>query len=363
MEYKSKYIIDFFESRGWEQNNEGNLFLSLTPPHYLGLPQDYLLEVPKDDQKPGFAKYIDNILPLLNDIHNDHLNEDDLKTIFSTQDSIVNFRIIDTDTEDGSIQFQRFIDSLESIKKIFSQVVTYVASNKLIFGQAKQEVGAFLKSCRALQTQKGSFVTKFEIPNVELFTTINKINTGEINVKLFDTIDFIKHEIFISKNIPEITDSYLVDNLQNINVELFQSIRDFYKKSHINNAEFQLNSNYQYREILTERVQPRIKYLDHYIKSLKQYLLTRQPLEAVGYVRKLSSLSPLHSNRNEVFIEAEIANNKETIKVTLDSENYAQALEAHRNEWPIKVVGMAQQTKKMYFISDLESFVIYSSNE
>lgn len=358
MNYKSKYVADFFRTRGWTQVREGNLFLYFSPPQVLGLPSDYILELPKDDQKQGYSNFIDTNIFIIEEFYRDEMNVDDLRVFFSTDDSVFRFRIVDKDTKDGSIQFVRYIDSLEGIKKVLSQSVVFVSSQKPIFGNAKFEVESFLGRCRALQTQKGSFVTKLEVPNDDIYTAINRINTTEVNNKLFDVLEFLNEEIIMPPMFSEVNENYIADNIKYINVELIQSIRDLYYKTQINNAEYQLNSNIFHKKVLTERVQPRLKYLNKYIQDIKSILLNTTPLEAIGRVKKLASPAPLHSNRNEVILDVEIANNKETIKATLRSEEYLLAVEAHKNEWAVKIKGKARQTKTMYVIQELEEFYI-----
>lgn len=91
---------------------------------------------------------------------------------------------------------------------------------------------------------------------------------------------------------------------------------------------------------------------------MKKILLEVVSLEAVGYVKRLSSPSPKHSTKNEIIIDAEVANNKETIKIILKSEEYLEAVEAHKNEWAIKIKGKARQGKTTLFINELEGFEV-----
>jgi hypothetical protein len=101
-----------------------------------------------------------------------------------------------------------------------------------------------------------------------------------------------------------------------------------------------------------------LQFFNTYLKNIKDILLETVPLEATGYIKRLASPAPLHSKQNEVFIQAEVANTSETIKIILRSEEYIQALEAHKNEWPIRVKGIAKQGKSMLTISDLQDFHI-----
>ena len=286
------------------------------------------------------------------------LNQDDLKILFTKEHSILKYRIFDADTADGSISFQKHIDSLEVFKKVLSQAVTFTTTSKPIFGNAKSEVETYLNRCRSLQTEKGSYVTKLEIPNSDIYSAINKVDSKTINNKLFDVLEYIEEDIFKPKYKLDISENYIQDVSNILNYELFYSIKELYVKPELNNIEFQLSSVDCSRKIETRMVQKRIPYFNKYLREVKQLLLNLIPLEAIGTVNRLTSQSPKYSNKNEVIIEADLANNKEKIKVILNSEEYNEAIEAHKNEWKIKVKGVARQNRNMIYLKDLEHFEV-----
>ncbi|MDF0716992.1 hypothetical protein PY092_12590 [Muricauda sp. 334s03] len=357
--YKEILIKNYFISRGWNLKREGNLFVYFSPPENIGLPQDYLLELPKmSANEKGFDNYIERLIEDLIFALPSESNKEDLKILFSKENSILKYKIFDADSSDGTISFQKHIDSLDNFKKALSQAVIFTATNKPIFGDAKYEVESYLNRCRALQTEKGSYVTRLEIPNDTIYTAFSKIESEDINHKLFDTLEYIEENIFNAKSKMDITENYLQDISPILNYELFNSIKNIYTKSHINNLEYQLSSHNQIRRIETERVQKSIPYFTKYLRDVKKLLLDVVPLEAIGYIKKLSSLAPLHSTRNEVTIDAEISGNTETIKIILRSDEYIEAIEAHKNEWPIRIKGKAQQNKTMLTIKEIEEFAI-----
>lgn len=358
MKYKKQNIYRFLNKRGWEKSQEGDRFTIFLPPASLNLPEDYRLEIPSNEKLSGFQNYIDGILSVLSDIYENEFVQDDLEILFSKDNSILKFRIFDKETNNGTINFPKYIGSLEAFKKILSQAVTFTITNKPIFGEAKDFVASYLDRCRSLQTEKGSFVTKFQVPNDEIYSTVNKITTSNVNDKLFDVLEFVRHEVLRPDNDYRITEEYVSDHQDYINYELLNSIKNLYQKSQINNAEFLLNSGYSSRTVTTEKVQSRLKYFRSYIRNIKEVLLETEPLETIGFIKSLSSSSPQHSENNEVVIHAEVANTEEKIKITLNSNRYLEAIRAHRNEWAIRVKGKARQYKTMYSIEDLDEFEV-----
>ncbi|NMM47930.1 hypothetical protein [Marinigracilibium pacificum] len=357
--YKEQLIIEFLSSRGWEFIREGSLFNYFSPPELLNLPVDFEIEIPKYSKgKSGFDYYINNLIKELSSILFFDTKSDDLSILFSKDDSILKYRIFDAETLDGTIPFQKHLESLEGFKKVLSQAVTFEITKQPIFGAAKFEVDSYLNRCRALQTEKGSYVTKLSIPNGEIYSTVSVLDANGINTKLFDVFEFIEDEIFNTKTQIEINENYIQDISEFLNYELFHSIKDLYSKPQINNIELQLSSVKQFRKVQTTKVQSRIPYFNRYLREIKNLLLELVSLEATGFIKRLSSTSPLHSSNNEVLIVAEIANTQETIKVILDSEEYIEAIEAHKHEWAVRIKGKARQGKTQLSIKELELFEI-----
>lgn len=353
-------IKSYLISRNWKIEREGKMFYYFKPPVDLKLPENYLLEIPRlnSNNVGGFDNYINRLIFDLSQILPNDSNADDLSILFSKENSILRYRIFDNDNADGTISFQKHIDSLDIFKKILSQAVTFTSSSKPIFGDAKFEVESYLNRCRSLQTEKGSYVTKIEIPNDKIYSTIDVLETTRINNKLFDVLEFVDSDILHMNIKPELNENYLEDRKAFLNFELLNSIKEIYVKTKVNNIEFQLSSNSIFRKVETTRVQPQIRYFSNFLNDLKKLLLEVVPLEAIGHVKRLTSLAPQHSNKNEVIVDAEIANNKESIKIILRSEEYLEAIEAHRNEFPVRIKGKAIQLKKQMVIKDLEVFEV-----
>jgi hypothetical protein len=76
---KLQYLVDFLLLMGWRLVRERKNFNEYQPPHHLGLPADYFLELPKDGFKNGFQKYAQRIVEILSIIY--HCNPTDLQLV------------------------------------------------------------------------------------------------------------------------------------------------------------------------------------------------------------------------------------------------------------------------------------------
>lgn len=363
MPYKKEYIETFLLNRNWNFLRSGNLFDYYTPPKNLHLGLDYELEIAKDETKLGFQNFIDSLTDVVSDLYNEEFTVNDLKTFFSTNETILSFRIADDDTKYGSIQLDRFSKAIDNLKIVFKQTVTFLISEKPIFGESKLSAEDYIKHCRALQTEHGSYVTKVQLPA----HPFNKSgspgvpDTKEVPTMLFDVLDFTDSEILKQKIKPgNIDKKYVKDYKDFLNVELLTSIRDLCHQSKLNNFDFSFDSFNRSNLIEFDSVKSKMVYFESYIKQLKNVLLEETPLEFIGFIRKLSSNSPQKSDFNEIIIEGEIANNKEKVKVVLNKKDYNMAIEAHQNELPVKIVGKAKQLQSYYNVNSPDSFEVLS---
>lgn len=359
MTYYKSNIEEFLLSRGWTPSHSGNLFDYFQPPQDLKVSQNYLLEIANDDAKPGFQKYSKSIISVISEIYDGTISEEDLNIFFSSAETIMAFRIADDDTKYGSIQLERLSRAIENLKLVFKQTVTFLMSEKPIFGESKNIADNYIKNCRALQTDVGSYITKVQLPSIELQSIIEKLDTSRVPNKLFEVLDFTDREIIHPQiAVSDIDKSYLDDYKDFLNVELLTSIKDLCYQSSLNNFDFYFNNFKMNKGVEFVSVKPRLTYFNSYIKKLKSILLEESPLEFIGSVTKLSSSSPKQSNTNEVIIEGEISNNKERVKVILNKQDYDKAIEAHRNELKVKVVGLAKESTTQYSIDRPETFEV-----
>jgi phosphoglucomutase len=84
-----------------------------------------------------------------------------------------------------------------------------------------------------------------------IYSAISRLNTNEVNNKLFDVIEYIDKEILKGNHLIDVTENYIQDLKHLINFELLQSIKEIYSKTNFNNVEFQLSGNSIFRKVET----------------------------------------------------------------------------------------------------------------
>ncbi len=349
---KLEHIINFLSYRGWtsipEQN--GQRFRGYIPPMELGLPSDFILELPKKDNSKRFQSYAEDVIETLIDIYKS-LSDNDLRIVFSNKNAIFSTKIEDEDTKDGSIKLERFGKKIEALIKIIKQSVTFASTEKPIFADAKENVKLFMDNCKGLQTEMGSFVTKIQLPNQNFQGNLNEKTVMD---KLFQVLDFIHKEVLFFP-IKEITTSHIENHKNYINLELFTAINDFHQKVQMNHGSFAyLSQTSQKTVIIQHFLRKKMPHFARYIKAIKNILVHETPLEAQGYIHSISN--------NVIQVETEIANTIEKVKLYLRPEDYREALKAHQEEKIVTFKGIAKVNKNQYFIKDVQSFETLDNN-
>lgn len=352
MKMKLSYIRDFLHSHGWKMNGGGKIFNHYYPPSPLDLPKEYYIDIPKEEQK-GFQAYMNQLIEILVDLYGDVYAIEDFKTFFSTENNILGFQIIDRDTAEGSIQLSRLKGTIDSTYKVIKQSVIFAVSEVAIFGSAKSETKTFLSLCRGRQTQYGSYVVKFELPN-NSSTLFQKKNVASL---LFETMEFISHLILTYK--VEDIDQEFIENYKNqINIELLEAILGLYKEANLNHVKIVLDSHLKDKVHILENIRGKLPYMQLLVSNIKMQILEQIPLEIEGTVQSLKSNNV--ENGGKVKIETFVSDEKAIVEVKLPSEDYKKAVKAHRTGMRLSIKGIAKplNTKNRYLIEEVDSFKV-----
>lgn len=351
-----EHTQEFLETNGWVRGQEGRVFVSYFPPAGLDLPDDYYIDVPKSEGK-GFEKYMNQLIDVLEDIYDGRYTRADFETFFSTENNILGVRIIDKDTENGSIGLSRLKAAISSTHKIIKQSVIFAVSEVPIFGSAKNESRDFLSLCRAKQTQHGSYVVKFELPN-HLLTLFQKNNVANL---LFETIEFLS---FISASCEEedINQDFIDTNKDSLNVELLEAVLMLYKESNFNEVQFILGSNTKNKTHNIGNVRGQLPRMQLLVNSIKKHIIEQVPLEIEGKVLYLKSSNV--ENGGKIKVETFVSDEKSSVDVQLLSEDYKKAVIAHRTELNVKIKGIAKplNAKNRYSIENVDYFEVMPNN-
>jgi hypothetical protein len=353
-------IIAFLINRGWIQTGHSAKFIELRAPQQFNIDEAFRINVPVELNKSDIKTYTDNLLSIIADFYS--LSIDDLNLILEKENTILKVRIYDEKTKEGKISFNRFEELIDKLKLILTDTASFVIDKSVTSLRVPDEAYRYLNLCNFLQTEKGSFVTKIQLPSKELIKDKELFNQQEIysediNQKLSEVLSFVNESVF-NVAAPNVTDEYLLEHEQKINIKLLKDIETFYDKAELKNIDFSFHNIkestiIETQEVTKEKLFKLTTFVDHIAnKSFETINLTLR-----GKITTLKSRDP-DGLRNNITVGG-IFDDLPVIGVAnLTSENYKLAIEAHKLKQYIKISGLARKTKSRIRFIEVTNFAV-----
>jgi len=352
-------IINFLRNRGWQVARENDQSVYLSPPTEFNLPQEYSLIVPRSTEQIDFKRHYDNLLEIFSDFYN--LSKQDLDALLDEADTILKVRIHDEATSDGKINFVRFEGFIERLKAIITDTASFVIDKNLTSTRTPAEAQRYLNKCHFLQTEKGSYITNIQLPTKETIKEADLFSPGivaeEINDRLLKVLGYVNTQIF-QNNFGQVTDEYIMENEDKLNVKLLRDIETFYEKSDIRNIYFSLHSIEQTKVVKSENVtKEQIHRLSLFIDDVTNKSIETKQVMVRGKIEALKSKDP-DGGKNSITMQGLYNDMPVVATANLSSDAYKMAIEAHRVKEYVTVAGMAKTSKTRIRFIEIENFTI-----
>ena len=351
-------IISYITNREWILNKETDRFQFFRAPDHLGFEEEYLLPIPKNTESSDYAKFLKNTLNILAEIYEVSIEE--LEVIIEEDNAILSIRIHDNQTEDGKIGFNRFEELIEGLKDLLIDTASFVINPDIQIKSKPAEAYRYLNYCKFLQTEVGSFIAKVELPSDEIIREPQlfdaEIRANQINTKLKSVISYVKNSVFDSNG--QFDENHLEENQDNINLNLLKDIEKLYDKTESRNIEFYFSDIQDSVKINTENIyNDNLVKLSNLIESINDTLNEENQRTLTGRIISLKSTDP-EGERNEITFGSLLNNMPIRVKARLSSENYQQAVDAHKDKRNIQISGVLKKMKTMYKFIEVQEFEI-----
>lgn len=351
-------IVTFLTSRGWEASEINNSYKIIPPESFL-FESDYAIYLPKTQEKIDIKPFIDNIYMILSDLY--ELSSDDLYAILSENNTVFRVRISDEQTDKGKISLNRFEELIERIKLILSDTASFVINKNINSSSIPNEAKKYLNLCNFMQTEIGSFVAKIQLPSKEIIVDDQlfhreEIYSEDINEKLHDILEYVNNDI-LEGNI-DVTEEYIIENEEVINIKLLKNIKKLYENAKIKNVEFGFHSLKYSEQISNHDITKRkIDKLSNFVTQVESQFFDVGDFRFEGQIIELKSKNP-EGSKNNVLLEGLYDNMPMTVSAYLDSEQYSAAIEAHKIKQLIEITGIAKRTKTKARFLEITNFSI-----
>jgi hypothetical protein len=350
-------IIAFLINRSWQVAGENGNFLQLSPPQEISLPENYQLYIPLSSDRSDSDAFIDNLLDTIAGFY--FLTKDDLWIIVKKENTILKVTIYDEQTEEGKIALTRFEGLIERIKTILSDTASFVIDRSMTSTRVPEEVSRYLNLCNFLQTEKGSFVAKIQLPSKELIKDRElfdreEIFSEQINRKLSEILHFVNEDIL--EGTVDTSEKYLLENESRINIKLLKDLESFYDRADVKNIDFSFH-NIDDSRIITSReiTKQKLSKLTQFVEQVESHTLEIGMLTLQGRITTLKSKDP-DGLRNSVTLTGLYEELPVVATASLSSGHYKEAIEAHKIKQSIVITGLAKRTRTRIRFMEITSF-------
>lgn len=288
--------------------------------------------------------------------------------------SLFSIRIYDEQVINNSIKLQRANKVITFIREFIRDVAEFtkekkVSLNKFAFSS---ESSRYLNGCRLPIPQHGSFIFDIKLPTPEEIETnskqfsllednftVDKVNNNIISFLKFAVEKIITNPEFKTDDESEI-DKFLSENKNLISIDILEKIKNLYAESSIRDMDFILTKNNISETVKSrEIVDDKIHKLGTFIKKIEEIYFNEEDINLIGKIVNLKSEN-IDEDENQVTIYSLNTDTGETTKIEsfLSKSDYFKALDAHKKNADVRIVGTAKKMKTKYKISDLKEFNI-----
>lgn len=354
----TQQLVNFLVRREWTHQENGDYF-QLKPPNSLQLPRDYSLFVRKEIANADKESYLSRLLRNLSDIYK--IEIDELARMVSKASTILSLRVYDD--HKNNIGLTVFEQLLSSFSRLLEDTAAFTLTKKPKLDEDIHEAKDYLSKCNFFKTAEGSFVAKIELPSDGVLRQQGlfdvQVNNNEVNVILEKTLALVESKISKSTEDEDFR-NLVLENRNLINLDVLEDIKEIYEVTGIQNMDYSFNFPERRSTVRMEGFDTnRIKNLSAFIGLIREELEDKVYDITLnnGVVYGLSSKDPFEDkNKIRVYGVEKGLNQPITVVIKLDSEQYIQAIEAHKDKKNIFIKGKAVKRKREYHIIELEKF-------
>ena len=354
-------LREFLTEAGWRQGRQARGLTFFYPPESLGIQGKYSVALPEDPSKSSVASLLHGAANSLVEIYGygslgDLLNRAASFSDLSLPTRLVT-RFVDATTNRGAMplaSLTAYRNSMESGLYRSAKFQLGVETK-----EAKLIAQRFVRDCLFLQTERGSFIAKVEVPHMvlrqgDLFGGEPLVST-EVCSSLFSAIQFLNEKVLGddgSFESPEI----LSDAITLFDVELLESLTKVLVGPEMETIEFSLEIGSQMRMSSTGWLsEDRKNRLKEFLDFIRDQLRGESDLDVSGSIVELRSRDP-EGNKNYIRVVSQFHGDRTFISATLTNDQYQRALDAHRNKRLVRLRGNGTRLKTQIRLTEVTEF-------
>ncbi len=354
-----KNITSLLQNRNWHKGEIKTKHDVFIPPKELGFSETYKLYVYNQVRNADFEEGINKTLQIISQIYNEDVDE--LISLIIEDRPILQFHIEDDNIKNGRPDIVFFENFITKTKDLLLESANFSINRKPHYLDKEDESERYLSLCNFFKIDKGSLITKIQLPNKEEIlekTIFDEGLTGnKINQQFIDITTFINEKV-ISQNNFEPTEELITQNRNLISANITEKLRNLYICANYADVDITLKSvENTFMTKVSELNNEKIENLKKFSTFIKQQNRDIFDYEMSGKIVELKS-NDVESDKNSIKIVGKLKNASESVVVQLKSNEIKIAADAFKNNKTISIGGIFEKEKTQYRILELHKFEI-----
>ncbi|MFN3852520.1 MAG: hypothetical protein ACK4NY_24025 [Spirosomataceae bacterium] len=356
-------IKSYLKSKSWQITDTKPRYELFAPPAHLKIDSDYRIYIPINYQSIDFEENAAKIIDIISNIYQESL--EDLETIIIENKDILQFHIEGQNIDEKpSIEF--FKDLLKNIEKVLYDSAIFTVRKNAHFQESKiEEADRFLNMCKFLKNDKGSLITKIQVPKQELIREENLFDKGIIGREVTDNLmvvsSFINESVIDNQEHTTFDTAFLKLNKEKISVNISEDLKDLYDELRNSDVEILLKGVEGSMKTEVQKLnKSKTESIKTFTKAVREHLNEIINAEFFGRVVELNS-KDVEGDTNTIKMEGFLNNVKHLVSIKLSKDKYLQAIDAHKYNKTIYLKGTLEREKTQYKVLNFNEFRILSS--
>jgi len=348
-------VIRFLDKKGWTDYKITDRFHKMSGPESIG--SSVKVTMPLTDNNEFDNSLLHKVVNFISEFYEFPAGE--LISSFIKNSAIFSTQLIDESTVYGNVPFLKYEHHLQELKNLLLNNASFGVSGKHYVKDIPEEANTYLNLCSFLQTERGSFISKVQLPSsVDLSINLFEeyaVQSDSINNKLGSILKFVIDDIYRSPASDIYSVEHVTQNAQLINIDVFENINNIFKKTGVSEINFALLGAEFDLKIESGVVgTDEFKQLENYIDLASTVFANHVEVDSRGRVIQLRS-SHARGSKNLVVI-SRLQSGLKPIHVELETNQYDLAITAHKAKSNVFIKGTALETKQYLRIVRLVEF-------
>ena len=355
-EIRLKEVCDFLDKHNWSKVRTGKRNIIYQAPNNIGFSEPCEISLPANLEFLDFDESLDRNINFIAEIY--EISPHEVCGTVKAQDTILSVRMMGEKASDGTFPVNSLKEVLANITSAIKNAASFVVSKDNKSEVSNSNIENFVKKCRFLQTEVGSFIIKIQLPSNELLKEgdllESKVYSDAVGNEISSAIGFVNNDIFNGDESIE-SDDYLANNFQKHSSKILANISSILEKCDVDEIEFTFIKNgISENKVRMEGFKKeKLQKLKKFNLRLNKFIKNTIFIDEIGKVIELSSKNPSGDENC-----ATISSNNKKFELNLNQSEYKKAVEAHLSQSDVKIKGLANKSSKGLKITRLDNFEV-----